>query len=288
MKFEHKPIMLDKVIKGLNIKQDGIYVDCTIGGAGHSKEIFKRLSKDGLLIGIDRDIEAIDKSKDVLKDKGDNFLLINDNFKNIQNILDINKIEKVDGILLDLGVSSYQIDNPERGFSYIQDVELDMRMDKKQDFNAKDLLNTYTEEQLKELFFKYGEEKFSSSIAKNIVKERQKNKIITSSQLNNIIDNSIPKKVLYKKGHSSKKIFQAIRIEVNQELKDLEKAILNCIDRLKKGGRIAIISFHSLEDRLVKHLYRNLEKDCVCPPDFPICTCDKVQEIKIVTKKPLV
>lgn len=250
MEFKHKPVMLNEVIENLNIKKDGIYVDGTLGGAGHSLEIVKRLSKNGKLIGIDRDVEALRAAKEKLKDF-ENVEYIHGNHDDIKNILENLQINKVDGILLDLGVSSYQLDEKSRGFSYLSSNDLDMRMNKEQELTAKKVVNDYSEEELSKIIFEYGEERFAKSIARNIVKERQIKEICKTDELVKIIENSIPKSK-QNNGHPAKRTFQAIRIEVNDEIKPLYNTILNCIDCLKPDGRLCVITFHSLEDRACK------------------------------------
>jgi 16S rRNA (cytosine1402-N4)-methyltransferase len=288
MEFKHTPIMLEECLSGLDIKPDGIYVDGTLGGAGHSLEIVKRLSSKGKLIAIDKDIEAIKASKEKLIDYTEKVIFVNDDFKNYESILKTLNIQKVDGILLDLGVSSYQIDNKTRGFSYINDAELDMRMNKQQDISAKEIVNEYDESKLVKIFFEYGEEKFAKSIARKIVQKRQDQPITKTGELVDIIKSAVPPKVRYKASHPAKKVFQAIRIEVNGELTKLDQAIKQMIDSLKKDGRIAIISFHSLEDRIVKQVFKKQVKDCICPPEFPICICNHQASIKLINRKPLV
>lgn len=286
MNFEHKPVLLNEVISGLNIKEDGIYVDGTIGGAGHSIEIAKRI-KTGKLIGIDQDINAINKSKEVLKDELDKVILVQDNYRNIENILEDLNIEKVDGILLDIGVSSHQLDEGIRGFSYHKDAPLDMRMNLEQNFSAWDVVNTYSMEDLEKIIWNYGEERWAKRIAEFIVMERKKANIDTTLQLVDIIKKAIPKKFRMD-SHPAQKTFQAIRIEVNDELDVLENTIPKMVRVLNKGGRLCIITFHSLEDRIVKRTFNELAKDCICPKEFPICTCDKIKEIEIITRKPIV
>ena len=262
MEFKHKPVMLEECIQGLNIKENGIYIDGTLGGAGHSKEIAKRLSKEGLLIGIDRDEEALKAAKEKLKEF-QNVKYIHNNHDNIKEIIEELNIEKVDGILLDLGVSSYQLDERNRGFSYLGENELDMRMDRTQKLTAKEVVNTYEEEKLADVIYQYGEERFSRRIAKNICIAR-------------------------KEGHPAKRTFQAIRIEVNDEIKPLYKTVKNCIDCLKTGGRLCIINFHSLEDRAVKNAYIEATGKCTCPKDLPYCVCGAKQLGKIITRKPII
>ncbi len=286
MEFKHKPVLLQECIEGLNIKPNGIYVDGTLGGAGHSKEIVKKLNKDGLLIGIDRDEEAIAAAKNNLKEYK-NVKYIHGNHDEIKNILEKLGIDKVDGILLDLGVSSYQLDEKNRGFSYLGENELDMRMDRKQDLTAKIVVNTYKEEQLANIIYEYGEEKFSRNIAKNICIYRKQKEIETTKELSKIIEQSIPKSK-QKDGHPSKRTFQAIRIEVNNEIKPLEKTIDDCIDVLKSKGRLCVITFHSLEDRAVKNSFNKAKGICTCPKDLPYCICGATEKGIIVNKKPII
>lgn len=287
MKFKHVPVMLNEVLEGLNIKEDGIYVDGTLGGAGHSTEIVKRLST-GKLIGIDQDENAIKKSKEVLADYSDRTIIVKDNFKNIKNVLNTLGINKVDGILLDLGVSSHQLDEEERGFSYNKDAPLDMRMDRSNSFSAWDVVNKYSEKELEKIIWDFGEEKWAKRIAKFIVEERREAPIDTTFELVSVIKKAIPKKVRSQGGHPARKTFQAIRIEVNQELDILKNSILNANEVLNESGRLCIITFHSLEDRIVKDTFKYLNKDCICPPEFPVCTCNKKRELKILTRKPII
>jgi len=281
--FEHIPVLLKECIEGLEIKKEGIYVDGTLGGAGHSFEIAKKLANTGNLIGIDRDEEAIKKAKDTLKEF-DNVIFVNDNHDNIKEILKNLKIEKVDGILLDLGVSSYQIDEETRGFSYIKTSPLDMRMDKNQELTAKIVVNSYSEEELAKIIYEYGEEKFSKAIARKICEYRKTKEIETTTELVEIIEKCVPKQ---KQGHPAKRTFQAIRIEVNNEIKPLYDTVINAIESLKSGGRLCIITFHSLEDRAVKNAYNDCLGKCTCPPDLPYCVCGKETKGKIITKKPI-
>lgn len=283
MEFNHKSVLLNESINGLNIRPDGIYVDGTLGGAGHSIEILKKL-KNGLLIGIDRDEDALSAAKEKLKDFK-NVKYIHGNHDDIKEILEELGIPKVDGILLDLGVSSYQLDEKNRGFSYMHDARLDMRMDKSQRLDAEYVVNNYKEEDLAKIIYEYGEEKFSRRIAKNICEERKKNKIETTSQLVKIIENSVP---LKKDGHPAKRTFQALRIEVNNEIKPLYDCIENSIDCLNPGGRLCVITFHSLEDRAVKEAFVQAQGVCKCPPGLPYCMCGKVTKGKIITKKPII
>ena len=256
------------------------------GGAGHSYEIASRLSKNGLLIGIDRDIEAISVAKEKLK-KFESVIYYHGNHDDIENILKELKIEQVDGILLDLGVSSYQLDERNRGFSYIGDAELDMRMDSTQSLNAKEVVNTYTEDELSRIFFEYGEEKFSKNIARKICEYRKDKEIKTTKELVNLIEMSIPRWSRNKESHPAKRVFQAIRIEVNNEIKPLYDTVRNSIRCLKPGGRLCIITFHSLEDRAVKNAYIDSEGRCTCPPELPYCVCNYISEGKIITKNPI-
>ena len=282
MEFSHIPVMLNEVIDGLDIKPDGIYVDGTLGGAGHSKKIVEKLSDKGMLIGIDRDKEALAAASKNLE-KYKNVKYVHGNHDDIKEILKELNIDKVDGILLDLGVSSYQLDERNRGFSYIADGELDMRMDKSQSLSAKDVVNNYSEEELADIIYKYGEEKYSRRIAKNIVLERKKAPITTTTELVKIVEKSRP----FGKGNPAKQTFQAIRIEVNNELKPLHNTVLDCIDCLKEDGRLAIITFHSLEDREVKNAYIEAEGRCTCPPNIPVCVCGFESKGKIINKKPI-
>ena len=285
MEFKHIPVMLNECIEGLNIKPDGIYVDGTIGGAGHSKEIVKRLSANGLLIGIDRDEEALKAAKENLKDYS-NVKYVHGNHDEIREILNDLGIGKVDGILLDLGVSSYQLDERNRGFSYLGKNELDMRMDRTQDLTAKYVVNNYDEERLANIIYEYGEEKFSRNIAKNICKYRQEKEIETTDELVSIIEQSIPRSK-QKDGHPAKRTFQAIRIEVNNEIKPLYDTVLNSIECLNENGRLCIITFHSLEDRAVKNAYIEAQGQCTCPKDLPYCVCNYKSFGKIINKKPI-
>ena len=286
MEFKHKPVLLEECIEGLNIKEDGIYVDGTLGGAGHSKEIVKRLSKNGLLIGIDRDEEALAEAKRKLSGYN-NVKYIYGNHDDIKQILKDLNIEKVDGILLDLGVSSYQLDEKQRGFSYIGENELDMRMDRTQQLTAKTVVNTYKEERLANLIYEYGEEKFSRIIAKNICMYRKQCEIETTKQLVEIIEKSIPKSK-QKDGHPAKRTFQAIRIEVNNEIQPLENTISDCIEVLDSKGRLCVITFHSLEDRAVKNVFNKAKGICTCPKDLPYCVCGAKEIGKVINKKPIV
>ena len=286
MEFKHKPVLLEETIEGLKIKEDGIYVDGTLGGAGHSKEILKRLSSKGMLIGIDRDEEALKAAKENLKQYS-NVKYVHGNHDEIEEILKKLNIEKVDGILLDLGVSSYQLDERNRGFSYLGNNELDMRMDKTQELTAEYVVNNYKEEELADIIYQYGEERFSRQIAKNICEIRKNQKIETTKQLVEIIEKSIPKSK-QKDGHPAKRTFQAIRIEVNNEIKPLYNTVMDCIDCLKPQGRLCIITFHSLEDRAVKNAMLDAKGKCICPSDLPYCMCGAKSLGKIITRKPIV
>ena len=286
MKFEHKPVLLHECIEGLNINPDGIYVDGTMGGAGHSIEILKRLSNKGMLIGIDRDIEALEAAKTRLSEY-ENVKYIHDNHDNIKEILNSLKINKVDGILLDLGVSSYQLDEKNRGFSYLGENELDMRMDKSQELTAKRVVNDYPEKELANLIYEYGEERYARQIARNICNYRKEKTINTTKELVDIIEKSIPKSK-QNDGHPAKRTFQAIRIEVNNEIKPLYNTVKDCIDCLKPQGRLCIITFHSLEDRAVKNAYIEAKGKCTCPSDLPYCVCGAETLGKIITRKPII
>ena len=287
MEFKHKPVLLEETINGLNINPDGIYVDGTLGGAGHSKEILKRLDKNkGLLIGIDRDEEALQAAKENLKEFS-NVKYIHSNHDDIKEILQDLKIDGVDGILLDLGVSSYQLDEKKRGFSYLGSNELDMRMDKTQRLTAKEVINNYKEEHLANIIYEYGEERYSRQIAKNICIARAKKQIETTDELVKIIENSIPF-ISKKDGHPAKRTFQAIRIEVNNEIKPLEKTIITSIDALNSKGRLCVITFHSLEDRYVKIAMNRAKGICTCPKEIPYCICGAEEKGKVITKKPII
>lgn len=278
--------MKNEIIELLNIKDDGNYLDCTIGGAGHSFAIISHL-KDGHLFGIDKDQDALCASQNRLKSYS-NFTLIHDDFKNIKQIFEKYELPDMNGVLIDLGVSSYQIDNPERGFSFLRDGPLDMRMNKEQNFSAYDVVNFYPYEKLVKIFFQYGEEQNAKIIAKKIVEERQKKAITTTKQLNDLIENALPKKLVFKSGGCAKKVFQAIRIEVNGELSGLEDTLHFLIEHLKPGGIICVLSFHSLEDRIVKNVFRDEATACICPPKTPICICGHKRKVELLTKKPIV
>ena len=286
IEFNHVSVLLNECIENLNIKPDGIYVDGTMGGAGHSLEIVKKLSPKGMLIGIDRDEEALAVAKERLKDFS-NVKYVHDNHDNIDEIIKNLNLKGVDGILLDLGVSSYQIDEKTRGFTYMNDGPLDMRMDKSQELTAEYIVNNYKEQELARIIFEYGEEKFSRKIAKNICEYRSNKKIETTSELVKIIEKSIPGKFREKNSHPAKRTFQAIRIEVNNEIEPLYNTVKNSINALNSKGRLCVITFHSLEDRMVKKAYVDAEGKCTCPKDLPYCVCGNVSLGKIITKKPI-
>lgn len=285
MEFKHIPVLLNECIEGLNIKEDGIYVDGTVGGGGHSCEIAKKLGNKGTLVCIDKDKTAIEESKKRVKGKC-KIYFANDDFENLNKILENFKIDKVDGILVDLGVSSYQIDNSKRGFSYMKDGPLDMRMDENCRLTAKDVVNNYSERDLIKILYDYGEEKFAKTIAKNIVEERRTKEISTTLQLVEIIKKSMPKSVVFKGGFA-KKTFQAIRIEVNHELESLKNFLTQAVGNLNRGGRLCVITFHSLEDRITKDIFKNLSTGCICPKSLPVCVCHHKQIVKLVNKKPI-
>lgn len=284
MEFKHVSVLLNECLDAVNIKDDGIYVDCTLGGAGHSSHILRRLSKDGLLVGIDQDTDALKAAGERLKEY-ENKKLVHNNFHNIDSILEELEIPKVDGILMDLGVSSYQLDEGERGFSYMKDAPLDMRMNRDREFSAYDVVNSYSMEDLWRIIRDYGEEKFAKRVAEFIVNRREEKPIETTLELVDIIKAAIPAKARREGPHPAKRTFQAIRIEVNGELEILNKAIEDGVNRLNKGGRMAIITFHSLEDRIVKLKFRELANPCTCPKEFPICVCGKKPLVKLISRK---
>lgn len=286
MEFKHISVLLNECIEGLNIKEDGIYVDGTLGGAGHSSEIIKNLCERGRLIGIDQDKDALKAAKEELKDYN-NVTFVHSNFYNIENILHDLNIAGVDGILMDLGVSSYQLDNGERGFSYMQDAPLDMRMNRENSLSAYEVINSYSEEDLFRIIKDYGEEKFAKRIANFIINKRKEKNIESTLELVDVIRAAIPAKARREGPHPAKRTFQAIRIEVNKELEIIEKTIRDGVERLNVGGRMAIITFHSLEDRIVKTVYKNLANPCTCPSSFPVCVCNKKPIVKIITRKPI-
>lgn len=288
MEFKHIPVMLNEVIDGLDIKKDGIYVDCTVGGGGHSFEIAKRL-KGGHLYAFDRDEDAIKKSSQTLEKFKDRVTLTKANYKQAPEILKSLGVEKIDGFLIDLGVSSYQIDEAERGFSFVHDGRLDMRMDRDEAVEtAYDIVNTYSDKQLAQIFRDYGEEEFAWQIAKNIVKHREKAPIETTFQLRDIIEESMPKKIVFSRGGASKKVFQALRIEINAELEKLDTLLKQLLDMLNVGGRGCVLTFHSLEDRIVKNVFKLESTGCICPPKTPICICGHKVSVKLVSRKPIV
>ena len=287
MEFNHKSVLLDETIEQLNIKPDGIYVDGTLGGAGHSSYIVKVLSDEGKLIGIDQDEAAIITATERLAPFGDKVSIVRNNYCEISSVLDELGIQKVDGILLDLGVSSYQLDTAERGFSYMEDAPLDMRMDRRQEITARDIVNDYSEMELFHIIRDYGEDRFAKNIAKHIVKARENKPIETTFELSEIIKAAIPAKVRATGGHPAKRTFQAIRIELNRELTVLKESLDEMIDLLNPNGRLCIITFHSLEDRIVKQNFKKNENPCTCPPDFPVCVCGKESKGKVITRKPI-
>ena len=310
MNFYHIPVLLNEVLENLSIKTDGIYVDCTVGGGGHSSEIAKRLSKNGILIAFDKDDDAIRAASERLAEICEvvNFdlnnlhefkmtdytdrqkplaIVIKSDFKNFKRAIESLNVGKVDGVLIDLGVSSHQIDTKERGFSFRQDADLDMRMDRQASLKASDIVNEYSESELANIFFRYGEEEFSRVIAKNIVKQRENAPILTTKELNDIVENSLPRKVLYSRGGAAKKVFQALRIVVNGELDGLDALLEDVVEFLEVGGRFCVISFHSLEDRIVKTTFKDLARSCICPPNLPICVCGHKAKIKLTVKHPI-
>ena len=287
MEFKHKSVLLEETIEGLRVKPDGIYVDGTLGGAGHAGEVCRRLSAKGRFIGIDQDQDAIIAAGERLAVYGERVTVIRSNYCYMVDELKKLGIRQVDGILLDLGVSSYQLDNGERGFSYRTDAPLDMRMDQRQTRTAADIINGYEEKELYRIIRDYGEDKFAKNIAKHIVAARQKAPIRTTGELTEIIRQSIPMKVQATGGHPAKRTFQAVRIELNRELDVLRESLDGMIDILSDGGRICVITFHSLEDRIVKTIFRKNENPCTCPPDFPVCVCGKKSRGKVITRKPI-
>jgi len=287
MEFSHTPVMLEEVLDGLHIRPDGIYVDGTLGGGGHSLEIARRL-RNGRLIGIDQDGDAIEAAGKRLEPYSDKVTIVRDNYRNMADILMKVNVSKADGILLDLGVSSYQLDDADRGFTYRDDAPLDMRMDQRSRKTARDIVNGYSEAELSRIIRNYGEERFAGNIARNIVRERQKSPIETTGELSDIIHASIPAKARRTGGNPSKRTFQAIRIELNEELSILEESLDGLISLLNDHGRICVITFHSLEDRIVKNAFRTNENPCICPPDFPVCVCGRVSKGQVITRKPIV
>ena len=287
MGFEHKSVLLKETVDGLNIRPDGIYADGTLGGGGHSFEVCRRLGEKGSIVGIDQAAAAIEAAGGRLKDFGEKVTIVRSNYCDMKSLLHHMGIDKVDGIVLDLGVSSYQLDTAERGFSYREDAPLDMRMDRRQVMTARDIVNDYSEMELYRVIRDYGEDKFARNIARHIVTAREKKPIETTGQLTEIIRESIPMKYQKKGGHPAKRTFQAVRIELNRELEVLRDSLDDMIELLNPGGRLCIITFHSLEDRIVKSAFKKNENPCVCPPDFPVCVCGKVSKGSIVTRKPI-
>ncbi len=287
MAFKHTTVLLNETVDGLNIKPDGIYVDATLGGGGHAYKVCSQLSEKGSFVGIDQDAAAIEAAGRRLLDFGEKVTIIRSNYCDIKPRLQELGIDKVDGIVLDLGVSSYQLDTAERGFSYRADAPLDMRMDQRQKMTARDIVNEYSEADLYRVIRDYGEDRFAKNIAKHIVMEREKHPIETTGQLNEVISRAIPMKVQKTSGHPSKRTFQAIRIELNHELDVLKDTLDTMIEMLNPGGRICIITFHSLEDRIVKSAFRKNEDPCICPSNFPVCVCGRVSKGKVITKKPI-
>lgn len=287
MAFGHTSVLLEETVDGLAVKPDGIYVDATLGGGGHAFEVCRRLSSKGSFIGIDQDAAAIEAAKSRLADFGEKVTIIRSNYCEMKKrLLDLG-IDKVDGIVLDLGVSSYQLDTAERGFSYRADAPLDMRMDQRQEKTARDIVNTYSEAELYRVIRDYGEDRFAKNIAKHIVRERTQHPIETTGQLNEVIRRAIPMKMQKTGGHPSKRTFQAIRIELNRELDVLKDSLDEMIEMLNPGGRICVITFHSLEDRIVKSAFRKNENPCTCPSHFPVCVCGNVSKGKVVTRRPI-
>lgn len=287
IKFSHVSVLLRECIEALNIKPDGIYVDCTAGGGGHSLEIVKRLTAGGRLIAIDRDEDALRAAGARLADYADRVTFVHSNYAMLQSVLADLGIPKADGVLADLGVSSYQLDTAERGFSYMQDAPLDMRMDREQPLSARDVVNTYSEEELRRILYDYGEEKFARNIAANIVKQRSERPIETTLELAELVKGSMPKAAREGGHHPAKRTFQAIRIEVNAELSSIPPALDAAVHALNPGGRVAVITFHSLEDRLVKQKFAALSSGCTCPREFPVCVCGKKPVVRVITKKPV-
>lgn len=286
MEFKHKPVLLDEVIEGLNIKSDGIYIDCTMGGGGHSSQILSHISSRGRLIGFDRDMEAVQVCQKRFENN-QNVSIFHANYKDAPEILRQQGIDKFDGLLIDLGVSSYQIDNGQRGFSFLHEGRLDMRMDKEQALDAYEVVNNYSRDKLIKILYQYGEEENAPRIVDNIIKHRLIKPIESTIELKDIIEESFPKKIIFGKGGVSKKTFQAIRIEVNGELDGLDKVLEEFIDMLSSGGRMAVITFHSLEDRIVKNVFKDATTGCICPPKTPICICGHKEKGKLVTRKPI-
>lgn len=288
MEFSHKSVLLDECIEGLNIKPDGIYIDGTAGGGGHSYEIAARLTAGGKLYALDRDKEAVAAATERLKPFAERAAVINANFSEIASVVKDLKLPRLDGILMDIGVSSYQLDNPDRGFSYNHDAPLDMRMSREQEMSAATIINEYTEFEISDIIWKYGEERWAKRIAQFIAEERKIKPIETTFELNEIIKKAVPAGARRDGPHPSKRTFQAIRIAVNNELGELETALNDGIELLSEGGRFAVITFHSLEDRIVKNIFAERVKGCVCPPEMPVCVCGKKPELKLVNRKPII
>ena len=282
MNFGHVSVMLGEVLDALDVKEHGSYLDCTLGGGGHAKAIAQRLAGDGLIVGIDRDDEAIHAAEEILSDVNCTVKIARGNFGELDNILDGLNVDKLDGIIFDLGVSSHQIDTAQRGFSYTKDSPLDMRMDRRQSLTARDVINTYDEARLAKIFRDYGEERFSKRIAAAVCRARKNSPIATTGELVRIIEQTVPR--TKNGGHPAKRVFQAVRIEVNGELEILSDALKSAIGRLKIGGRLAVITFHSLEDRIVKDTFKHAAQGCICPKNFPVCVCNHKPEVKILGK----
>ncbi len=287
LNFEHIPVLLDETLEYLDPKPGGVYIDGTLGGAGHSKEIVKRIIPEGRLLGIDQDSNAINTAKERLEAYNENVIIVRDNFRNIKRIAGENGFTEVDGIMLDIGVSSHQLDEEERGFSYMHDGPLDMRMDTSRELDASDIVNNASEREITRILRDYGEEKWAVRIAKFIIEDRKNGRIDTTYKLVDIIKRAIPAAARREGGHPAKRTFQALRIAVNEELEVLEKAVKDAAEILKPGGRLVVITFHSLEDRIVKTIFNNLERPCTCPPQLPVCVCGKEPLLKVITRKPV-
>ncbi len=287
MTFKHYSVLLQETIEGLNIRPDGIYVDGTLGGGGHALEVAKRLNAGGRLIGIDQDADAIRAASERLQDYSERVTIVRNNYENFHQVLQALSVEKADGIYLDLGVSSYQLDEGERGFSYRVDAPLDMRMDQRNPVTAADIVNDYSEAELFHMIKNYGEDRFAQNIAKHITAYRQTKRIESTLELADIISGAIPARIRATSGHPAKRTFQAIRIELNRELDVLENTLDQMIEDLREGGRLCVITFHSLEDRIVKNKFRTAEKPCICPPEFPVCSCGRKSQGRVITRKPI-
>ena len=288
MIFEHKSVLLEETVDSLKIVPDGIYVDGTLGGGGHAARVLSRLGRSGRLVGIDQDEDAVRAATEHLNDYKDKVIIVRSSYGDIRNVLQGLGIQRVNGIYLDLGVSSYQLDTAERGFTYRVDAPLDMRMDQRREMTAADIVNDYSESELCRIIRDYGEERFAKNIARHIAAEREKHRIETTGELVELIRAAIPARMRAEGGHPAKRTFQALRIELNQELTVLEESMDTMIDLLKPGGRLAVITFHSLEDRIVKQKFRTAEYPCICPPDFPVCTCGRTSRGKVITRKPII